>query len=231
MNYIICEGKYDRVFLELLCKHKLYKNACIIKNITVKDKCTSDMAKLQTTFRSSQGYYKQFDFIIFEDSGKNYIKKLVVPRVVIDGINQEHKFIILRDDDGSDDEEIFTSILTGVKSRVISVPSIICEPKTDNCFVVYTKDNQKLLNHFSLICVKLSLEKEILRRFLSKNNHFSEKAKEKLLQGSPHISIKTICDNLDISPEELVEKCILQDLFENEPWYKNLIEKLKKITG
>jgi hypothetical protein len=220
LNYLICEGKYDLVFFEELINKKLKMTCCPVN---------SNMKELQKIFGSSSDYYNvTFNWVIYKDNGKDEIKKIVLPRLIIDNHGKSNKihFLVVLDDDYQEHNEIIESFYSKVVEIINgkNVPNFTSDVSSEKqCITTKNTRNDQCIIFFKFFMVPTSLDKIIVDKTLEKfPTDFSANEKEILRRDDPHESLKKISKKIDLSKDKIIQESVIFDWFIEDSWYQQL---------
>jgi len=220
VDFIVCEGPNDNIFLQQL----------FLKELECSKICSYDeVGKLQKIFRlGSDSYYqRKYRWIIYRDNGRTTIQNQVIPRIIKD-IHGRHqcfrKFIVLLDDDYIDHKVLVESIHSTIQEKTRDLKYIdIPIDSTRDCFrAISTKDARYYIS-FIFIFIPKSLEKQIVTKAIEKySNHFSPSKIKNLGDMDPHEALKDIASKMGVPLNDLISLSINEGWFSDEKWFTTI---------
>jgi len=218
MWIIVVEGLRDVTFISEIIKRNSSERVPAIYSRTPKE----SIRKLIRLLRTSSDYHyyqKQFGFIVYGDNGRPNVINKVLPRLCNDLLGKDPpkhiKLFTILDDDGISHEEIMEAI----KEKVRSIPHsrFVVMGKVDFGILDSADDTYRI--DVSVFFIPLSLERQIQKKGREitgcKDGDLGSLAELKK------------CGTVD----ELIRKVVDEGWFDNEKWYRELVDFIKKITS
>ncbi len=230
MKCVVCEGKYDRIFLQEYIRK--YSN---VRGYPVKN----NMDDFFAIFRSEHHpYHGEYGCVIYSEGGKSKLFERVVIPCVQEVFGKDefvHHFFVVADADGADPEYLCgtycEAIERNIRSRNITRYSCRCQDN-DPCFIFFSPRDERYRCVVKATHLPMSLERELVREGLERfRSKIPGGVRRNILDMPVHDALRFLSDRVKLSVEDLIRLSVNEEWFTGEPWLTDIGRGFHSVLG
>lgn len=230
MKCLVCEGKYDLIFLQEHIKKYSKVQGYPVNN---------NMDDFFDIFRSDyHPFHKGYKCVIYGEGGKRKLfERVIIPCVqeVFGRKGLKHHFFVVADADGADPDHLcsiyYKAITENIRSRKTTRYS--CRRRNgDSCHVFYSPHDERYQCIVKTAHLPTSLENELVLKGVDKfRGKISKKTQENILNMPIHDALRSLSAHVGLTVEDFIKQSVNEEWFIDEPWFTEINHGLSSFLG
>jgi len=230
MKCVVCEGKYDLIFLQEYIKKYSKVLGYPVNN---------NMDDFFDIFRSDHHpFHKGYKCVIYGEGGK----KKLFERVIIPCIQEifgrkgfEHHFFVVADADGADPDYLCSKYYDAIAENTRSRKTTRYSYRRQNgnsCYVFFSPRDERYQCIVKTTHLPTSLESELVLKGLDVfRDNIAKKTQENIHDMPIHDALKVLSLHVGLTVEGFIKQSINEEWFIDKPWFTEISRELSSFLG